>query len=61
MKFLFLLILTYLLFRFVQRAFFSPAPKSRFRVVYPNSERGPGEKDISDRVRVLETKRTDEG
>ncbi|WP_010570330.1 hypothetical protein [Leptospira broomii] len=56
MKFLLFLLLSYLVFRFVQRAF-TPISKERrngFRVIFPDSLHARREKDISDKVRILE-------
>ncbi|EPG74723.1 hypothetical protein LEP1GSC058_1715 [Leptospira fainei serovar Hurstbridge str. BUT 6] len=56
MKFLFFLLLSYLVFRFVQRAF-TPIRKeerSGFKVIFPDARHAGREKDISDKVRILE-------
>ncbi|PNV73366.1 hypothetical protein BES34_017270 [Leptospira inadai serovar Lyme] len=59
MKFLFFLLLSYLVFRFVQRVL-SPISKegrAGFRVIFPDPSQNVGrEKDISDKARILEKK-----
>ncbi|MGJ4748248.1 hypothetical protein ACQV5M_17945 [Leptospira sp. SA-E8] len=55
MKLLLIILFAYLTYRFLQRLMFPQRSEaSGFRVVFPDREYSPKEKDISDKGRVVE-------
>ncbi|WP_165780197.1 hypothetical protein [Leptospira hartskeerlii] len=55
MKLLLIILFAYLTYRFLQRLMFPQRSEgSGFRVIYPDREYSSGEKDISDKGRVVE-------
>ncbi|TGJ99650.1 hypothetical protein EHO59_17590 [Leptospira semungkisensis] len=54
MKLLIFILLAYLTYRLIQNAFYpKQADNARFRVIFPERESSPAEKDISDRAKVV--------
>ncbi|PJZ65715.1 hypothetical protein CH371_12385 [Leptospira wolffii] len=55
MKLILIIVVAYFVFRFIRTAFFPQETRRTegFRVIFPDSEETPREKDISDKGRVL--------